>query len=102
MDANSIFSLKSGFQPDIGQYFCKITSTGSNTSEASLLLTNIAFWAISDEGEIESKQLELPFIPTPHVAPEVLIGDQGNIGELLITGLERVLNQITVNIITKF
>jgi hypothetical protein len=63
----------------------------------SLLITNVSFWAISDEGEIESRHLELPFIPGPYVPPEVHIGDQGNIGELLITGLEYVLMQIVVS-----
>ena len=56
----------------------------------------MSFWAISDEGEIESEPLILPFIPTPYVPPELPIGDNGNIGELVITGLDFVLSQVVV------
>ncbi|XP_970065.4 nuclear pore membrane glycoprotein 210 [Tribolium castaneum] len=96
IDANSIFSMKSSFKPEIGQYNCKIISTGANTSDVSLLMTNITFWVISDEGEIESQPLEMPFIPTPYVPPEVYIGDQGNVGELVVTGLGYILEHIVV------
>ncbi|RZC37684.1 nuclear pore membrane glycoprotein 210, partial [Asbolus verrucosus] len=96
LDANLVFSLKSSFQPDIGQYNCKITSTGSNASEVSVLNTNVTFWAISDEGEIESQSLELPFIPGVYVHPEVYIGEDGNVGEMVVKGLDYVLQQVTV------
>lgn len=80
----------------LGQYNCKITPTGMNASEISTFSTNITIWAISDEGEVESQILEVPFVPGVYANPEVFIGEFGTYGELEVCGLDYVLEQITV------
>lgn len=97
LDPQSVFSLRSDFDASLGQYSCKVTSTGFNLSEASLLVTNVSLWAISDEGEIESEQFILPFIPSVYAPSELPIGDDGNFAQLIVTGLKHVLQQISVS-----
>lgn len=66
-------------------------------SEASLLMTNVSFWAVSDEGEIPSESLVLPFLPSVYTPSELPIGDNGNSAQLVVTGLKNILQQISVS-----
>lgn len=78
-----------------GQYACKLINLGVNSSDISVLRTNITLWATTDDDEVTSKHLSIRFLPGVYVAKEVILSNNAN-GEMSVIGLPEVLEQIKV------
>ncbi|XP_045469275.1 nuclear pore membrane glycoprotein 210 isoform X1 [Harmonia axyridis] len=94
--ANDLFKVRSIFLPSTGQYACEVMSLGKNQSEASVLETAVYIFAMSlDDPDIVSHKLKVPFLPGVWAPSEINLNENG-IGQLSITGLPKILNELMV------
>lgn len=94
--AVDIFSVKSVFVKEAGQYACEVESLQKNRSEVSLIETHVMLFAMSlDDPDIVSTKLKIPFLPAVYAPGELILPDSG-IGKLVITGLPKILNELQV------
>ncbi|KAL3288731.1 hypothetical protein HHI36_003166 [Cryptolaemus montrouzieri] len=94
--AIDLFKVRSVFLPISGQYACEVKALKKNQSEASVLETSIYIFAMSlDDPDIVSHKLKVPFLPGVWSPSEIFLNDYG-IGELVITGLPKILEELIV------
>lgn len=81
----------------LGQYACKLINTNFNSSEISILDTNLTLWATTDDGKVISDRQTIKFLPGVYVERVLLLHETSNTGELVVKGLPEVLSQLSVS-----
>jgi len=100
LDVNKVFVVRSGFDPETGQYTCIILPGTEKGPNVSTMNSNVTVWAVLDGGDIEAQPVEVHFIPSIFVASELIL-DESYRGTLLISGLDYVLDDVSVSPVDK-